>query len=309
MALHPEYDALLKQLAATPGPAISDMPVADGRATYRMMRPAAPALDVGSVHDQSIPGPAGAIPIRVYSPPGRGPFPVLINFHGGGWVIGDLETADAVSREFCRRAGCVVVSVDYRLAPEHRFPAAVDDSYAATCWVAEHAAQFNGDPKRIAVGGESAGANLAAVVSHMARDRHGPAIAFQLLAYPVTAAKFDTASYQANADGYLLTRAGMEWFWDNYCPNVAERANPLATPLNAKNFAKLPAALILTAEYDPLRDEGEAYAAKLEAAGTTVECVRFDGLIHDFLAMSQQLSAVKPAMDKAVAGLRNAFGN
>ena len=309
MALHPEYDALLKQLASTPGPAISELPVADGRAMYRMMRPAAPALDVGSVQDRTIPGPAGAIPIRVYSPSGRGPFPILINFHGGGWVIGDLETADAVSREFCRRAGCVVVSVDYRLAPEHRFPAAVDDSYAATCWVAEHAAQFNGDPKRIAVGGESAGANLAAVVSHMARDRHGPVIEFQLLAYPVTAANFDTASYHANADGYLLTRATMEWFWDNYCPNIAERANPLATPLNAKNFAKLPAALILTAEYDPLRDEGEAYAAKLKSAGTTVECVRFDGLIHDFLAMSQQLTAVKPAMDKAVAGLRNAFGN
>ena len=145
-------------------------------------------------------------------------------------------------------------------------------------------------------------ANLAAVVSHLARDRKGPAIAYQLLAYPVTGADFTTGSYRANADGYLLTLAGMQWFWDTYCPNPAERANPLATPLNATNFAKLPPALIMTAEFDPLRDEGEAYAAKLKSAGVLVDYVRFDGLIHDFLAMSRRFSASKPAMDKAVAG-------
>jgi acetyl esterase len=307
MPLHPEYDAMLKALAATPGPALSDMPVADARAMYRMMRPAAPDLAVGKVEDRTVPGPAGAIPVRIYTPNGTAPFPILINFHGGGWVIGDLETADAVSREFCQRVGCIVVSVDYRLAPEHRFPAAVDDSYAAARWVADNAAALNGDAKRIAVGGESAGGNLAAVVCHLARDRKGPAIAFQLLAYPVTDASYATSSYRENADGYLLTRAGMEWFWDTYCPNPADRKNPLATPLNATNFAGLPPALIMTAEFDPLRDEGAAYAAKLKSAGVAVDYVCFDGLIHDFLAMSRQLSAVKPAMDRAVAGLRNAF--
>ena len=307
MPLHPEYEAMLKTLAATPGPALSDMPVPDARAMYRMMRPAAPDLEVGKVEDRALPGPDGAIPVRIYTPKGSGPFPILINFHGGGWVIGDLETADAISREFCQRVGCIVVSVDYRLAPEHRFPAAVDDSYAATRWVADNAAALKGDAKRIAVTGESAGGNLAAVVCHMARDRNGPAIAYQLLAYPVTDADYGTASYRTNADGYLLTRAGMEWFWDTYCPNASDRKNPLATPLNAKSFAKLPPALIMTAEFDPLRDEGNAYAGKLRAAGVPVEYVAFDGLIHDFLAMSRQLSAVKPAMDTAVAGLRNAF--
>jgi len=309
MPLHPEYDAMLKQLAATPGPALSDMPVADARAMYRMMRPAAPDLEVANVRDRSVPGPAGAIPTRIYTPSGTGPFPILVYFHGGGWVIGDLETADAISREFSQSVGCIVISVDYTLPPEHRFPAAVDDSYAATKWAAENAAALNGDARRLAVAGESAGANLAAVVSHLARDRKGPAIAYQLLAYPVTDADFTTGSYRANADGYLLTLAGMQWFWDTYCPNVAERANPLATPLNAMNFAKLPPALIMTAEFDPLRDEGEAYAGKLKSAGVMVDYVRFDGLIHDFLAMSRQLSAVKPAMEKAVAGLSNVFGH
>jgi acetyl esterase len=307
MPLHPEYDALLKQLAAVPGPAITDLPVADARVGYRMMRPANPDIAVAAVQDRTIPGPGGSIAIRVYTPEGRGPFPLLLNFHGGGWVIGDLDTADSISRELCSRVGCVVVSVDYRLAPEHRYPAAVDDSYAATLWVSEHAAELNADAKRIAVAGESAGANLATVVTHLARDRKGPALKFQLLAYPVTDANLDTASYRANGEGYLLTRAGMEWFWNHYCPDPAQRTDPLASPLRAGNLAGLPAALILTAEFDPLRDEGEAYAAKLAAAGVAVECIRFDGLIHDFFAMNRQLSAVKPAVDKAVTALRNAL--
>ena len=307
MPLHPEYDAVLKQLAATPGPALSDMPVADARAMYRMMRPAAPDLAVGRVDDRSIDGPAGAIPLRIFTPAGQGPFPIFVNFHGGGWVIGDLETADAISRELCDRVGCIVVAVDYRLAPEHRFPAAVDDCYAATKWVAANAHAIGGDARRIAVGGESAGGNLAAVVSHLARDRGGPALCFQLLAYPVTDANLDTGSYRSNAEGYLLTRATMDWFWNTYAPNARDRANPLATPLNAKNFAQLPPALVMTAEFDPLRDEGEAYSKKLKAAGVPVDYVCFDGLIHDFLAMSRQLSAVKPAADKAVASLKAAF--
>jgi acetyl esterase len=309
MPLHPEYAALLQQLAEVPGPTLTELPTADARAMYRMMRPAVPELSVGEVTDRTIPGPARAIPLRIYTPRGRGPFPLLVYFHGGGWVIGDLETADAVARQLCRGANCVVVSVDYRLAPEHRYPAAVEDCYAATQWVATHADELNGDAARIAVAGESAGANLAAVVSLLAREQGGPAIALQLLAYPVTDADFDTASYQANAEGYLLTRATMQWFWDQYCPDPASRTEASASPLQAGNLAGVPRALIMTAEYDPLRDEGEAYAAKLDAAGVTVETIRFDGLIHDFLAMSHQLSAAKPGMDKAIAALRDVFGD
>ncbi len=307
MPVHPEYDAFLKMIAAAAPPAGVEIPVADSRANYRAMRPATPELAVESVKERTIPGPAGAIPIRIYTPAGRAPFPILVNFHGGGWVIGDLDTVDAVSRELCNRAGCIVVSVDYRLAPEDRFPAAVDDAYAATCWVADHAKEIGGDAKRLAVGGESAGGNLAAVVSHLARDRKGPSIVFQLLAYPVTDADYSTESFRVNADGYLLTRAGMEWFWDTYCPTPRDRANPLATPLNAKRFDHLPSALIMTAEFDPLRDEGAAYAKKLKSAGVNVEYVCFDGLIHDFLGMSGRFTSVKPGMDRAVAALRDAF--
>lgn len=307
MPLHPEYDAMLKQLAAVPGPALTDLPLAEARAGYRMMRPPAPDIAVGAVLDRTIPGPAGPIPVRIYSPAGSGPFPVLLNFHGGGWVIGDLDTADGVCRELCNRIGCVVMSVDYRLAPEHRFPAAVDDCFAATRWAAEHASEFNGDAKRIAVTGESAGANLAAVVCQLARDSGGPTIKFQLLAYPVTDADLDTGSYRANGEGYLLTKDGMAWFWDQYCPKHSDRTNPKAAPLRAKNFNALPAALVMTAEFDPLRDEGAAYTEKLKAAGGAAEYVCFDGLIHDFLGMSRVLSAAKPPMDKAVTALRDAF--
>jgi len=307
MPLHPEYDAMLKQLAAVPGPALTELPIADARTGYRMMRPVAPDIAVGTIVDRTIPGPARPIAIRIYTPAGNGPFPVLLNFHGGGWVIGDLDTADGVCRELCSRVGCVVVSVDYRLAPEHRFPAAVEDCLAATRWAAEHANELNGDAGRLAVTGESAGANLAAVVCHLARDEGAPALTFQLLAYPVTDANLDTGSYRANGEGYLLTKEGMEWFWNHYCPNPKDRTNPRAAPLRASNFKGLPAALIMVGEFDPLRDEGAAYAAKLKAAGVAVDYVCFDGLIHEFMAHSRMFSAAKPAMDRAVAALRNAF--
>jgi acetyl esterase/lipase len=309
MPLHPDYAALLKQLAEVPGPPLAELPTADARAMYRMMRPAAPELAVGNVVDRSIAGPAGDIRLRIYTPAGSGPFPLIVYFHGGGWVIGDLETADAVARQLCSGVGCVVVSVDYRLAPEHRYPAAVQDCYAATQWATTHLDELAVDAGRVAVAGESAGANLAAVVSLLARDRAGPAIHFQLLAYPVTDADFETASYHANADGYLLTRATMQWFWDQYCPDPAARVEPNAAPLKAADLAGLPPALIMTAEFDPLRDEGEAYAARLRDAGVAAESVRFDGLIHDFLAMSRQLGAARPGLEKAVAALRDAFGD
>lgn len=312
MPLHSQYEALLSQLASAGGPALSDMPVSAGREMYRMMQPAAPDIEVGKVEDRKIPGPGGPIPVRIYTPKASpqnkgGPFPIFMNFHGGGWVIGDLDTADSQCRDVCNLAQCVVVSVDYRLAPEHRFPAAAEDCYAATVWAAQEAKALNGDANRIAVGGDSAGGNLAAVVSLMARDRKGPKIVFQLLVYPVTNAAFDTPSYTSNAEGYLLTRAAMEWFWNHYAPGQPDRANPYASPLAAKDLTKLPPALVLTAEFDPLRDEGEAYAKRLKAAGVPTELVRYDGLIHGFFAMTRTVSAGRPGMEKACEALRHAF--
>jgi acetyl esterase len=306
MPLAPEYQAMLTELAAQPGPSIAEMAPADARAVYRLMRPDNPDLAVGSVADRRIPGPAGDIPVRIYTPAGDGPFGVLVNFHGGGWVIGDLDTADAVCRDICRTAGCVVVSVDYRLAPEHRFPAAVDDSVAATAWAAANMTTLHGNG-RLAVGGESAGGNLAAVVSRHARDAGGPDLCFQLLLYPVTDCDLGRPSYAANGQGYLLETATMRWFWDHYCPDPAERRHPDASPLHADDLHGLPPALVVTAEFDPLRDEGEAYAAALRDAGVAAESVRYDGLVHDFFATAQIFQSSRPGFEHACAVLRKAL--
>ena len=306
MPLHPEYETLLKQMAEVGGPNLSDMPVDQGREMYRMMQPENPALVVGSVHDQKIPGPAGDIPIRIYTPNGDGPFPVVLMFHGGGWVIGDLVTADAQSREVCRGAEAIVISVDYRLAPEHKFPAAADDCFAALKWAHENVEDFGGDSNRLAVAGDSAGGNLSAVVAQMAKEG-GPVLRFQLLIYPATdGSRFDTESYISNAEGYMLTLDSMRWFWDLYA-DAEQRMDPRASPLLANDLSGLPPALVMTAEYDPLRDEGEAYGARLAEAGVAVETIRFDGFIHGFFAQTQTVSATRPAMQKACDALKSAL--
>ena len=306
MPLHPDYEAMLKQLAEAGGPNLIEMPPPAARELFRAMQPAPAALGEG-VRNVSIPGPGGELGLRVYTPPGEGPFPIAMMFHGGGWVIGDLDTADTQSREVSEGTGAVVVSVDYRLAPEHRFPAAAEDCYAATCWAHENAASLRGDPERLAVVGDSAGGNLAAVVALMARDRQGPAIGFQVLVYPVTdGVAFDTPSYRDNAEGYLLTAEAMRWFWDHYA-DTADRANPYASPARADDLSNLPPALVLTAEFDPLRDEGEAYATRLKAAGNRVECERLDGLIHGFFAQGAVVPAARPGMAKVCAALRAVF--
>lgn len=307
MPLDPVYKAMLDQMAAAGGPALTELPVSAFRDVYRQMQPLAPQLTVGAVEDRRIPGPGGDIPIRIYRPAGSAVAPVVLNFHGGGWVIGDLDTADAQCREMCRRAGVVVVSVDYRLAPEHRYPAAADDCYAATVWAAANAASFGGDGARLAVGGDSAGGNLAAVVALMARDREGPTIRLQVLVYPVTNARFDTGSYADNGEGYMLTRTTMQWFWDHYAPDEGPRMEAYASPLQASDLTGLPPALVMTAEYDPLRDEGEDYAARLIKAGVPTQCIRWPGLIHGFFANSLTVPAAEPPMARACAALREAL--
>ena len=304
MPLNPEYQVMLEQMASVEAPPLIEMPVEMGREMYRTMQPDAPEIEVGSVTDVD----ADGVPARVYRPYGEGPFPVVMMFHGGGWVIGDLTTADGQSREVCRGADALVVSVDYRLAPEHRFPAAADDCYAATVWAARHAGEYGGDPSRLAVAGDSAGGNLAAVVAQMVRDQGGPALAFQLLVYPVTdGANFNTASYHQNGQDYMLTADSMHWFWDHYAPNAEDRHNPYASPLLASDLANLPPALVMTAEFDPLRDEGEVYAEKLAAAGVDAKLIRCDGLIHGFFGQTRTIQAARKPMDQACEALKAAL--
>jgi acetyl esterase len=277
------------------------------RSLYQGQTTIFPAEPVANVASRRVPGPAGEIPVRVYTPAGAGPRPAIAFFHGGGWVIGNLDTHDGTARKLANASGCTVVSVDYRLAPEHRFPAAAEDCYAALCWLAENAAAVGVRADALAVAGDSAGGNLAAVTAQIARDRRGPDLAFQLLVYPVIAPDFDTPSYRENAEGYLLTRDTMRWFWDQYVPDPYERAHPYASPLAARDLAALPPALVITAEYDPLRDEGEAYARSLRAAGVPVTASRYDGVIHGFLSFSDFMEQGKRAVEESGAALRAAL--
>jgi acetyl esterase len=260
---------------------------------------------VGDVNDQTFPGPDGEISIRIYTPQGNGPFPMLVFFHGGGWVIGDIESHDPVCRRLTNLTNCVVISVDYRLAPEHPFPAAPEDCYAALQWVATHASELRGDATKIAVGGDSAGGTLSAVVAHMARDRGGPPLAFQLLIYPATDMRMNTPSIEENATGYLLTKEDMIWFSNHYLPSAEDKLHPLASPYLASNLSGLPPALIITAEYDPLRDEGENYGTRLKEAGVPVTVSRYNGAIHGFVGL---IELGNQALAEAAAALKAAFG-
>jgi acetyl esterase len=308
MALDPTLKTLLDGMAALGGPPLGAQSVAETRAAFDNMPLPRKQIELASVETRRIPGAAGEIAVRIYQPFGAGVKPALVYFHGGGWVIGTLDSYDATCRELAQGAGCVVVSVDYRLAPEHRYPAAPDDCYAALKWVAANAAKLGADAKRVAVGGDSAGGNLSAVVSQMARDKGGPAIRFQLLIYPVTDADFTRRSYVDNAEGYLLTTASMHWFWDHYVPNKPQRAEPYASPLRAADLSGLPPAWLCTAEFDPLRDEGEAYAKRLQQAGVSTTLTRFDGLIHGFVSMGLVAPKAQAAVDEAVAALRKGLG-
>jgi acetyl esterase len=305
MPLDPQAQIFLDQMAAMNMPAMHTMTPEQIRAGTKLQPSWIEPAPVAHVENRTIPGPAGELPVRIYTPAGSGPFPVLVFFHGGGWVICDLDTHDPTCRDLCNGAGCVVVSVDYRLAPEHKFPAAPEDCYAATQWAAAHAAEINGDPARLAIAGDSAGGNLAAVVAQMARDRGGPRLVFQLLIYPATDFTFQGASIKENADGYFLTGDDMHWFTTHYLNSDADKQNPLASPMQTVDLSNLPPALIITAQYDPLRDEGEAYGRKLQQAGVPTIISRYDGMIHGFFGFP--FDASRRAVDEASKALRAAF--
>jgi acetyl esterase len=309
MQLDLQAHALLEQMAASGMPPLSGQDVATAReAVLAFAQLGGDPEFVGQIEDRDIPGPDGTIPVRIYKPAGSGPLPVLVYFHGGGWVLCNIDTHDPVCRSLANAAECIVVSVDYRLAPEHKFPAAADDCYVATQWVMNSAPLINGDADRVAVGGDSAGGNLAAVVALMARDRGGRAPIFQLLIYPATDYYLPgTSSYHHNADGYFLTKDDMKWFWNHYLSNEADAANPYACPLRAASVTGLPSALVITAEFDPLRDEGEMYAARLRESGVSARLVRYDGMIHGFFSMAGVLEQGKDALGLAAGELRSAF--
>ncbi|GIO24067.1 alpha/beta hydrolase [Oceanobacillus sp. J11TS1] len=298
---------ILEQMEAAGNPPMSLLTPEEVRASLDLSELAGVPEEVGKVEDRLIPGLEGEIPVRIYTPEGQGPFPVLVFYHGGGWVIGNLDTVDVPCRLLTNRANCVVVSVDYRLAPEHKFPAAINDAYAAVCWVVENASSIQADPSHVAVGGDSAGENLAAVVTLMARDKGGPSIHFQMLIYPVTNHSYHTDSYRENADGYYLTKDTMVWFWNHYLPDDDTGKHPYASPLLADDLSGLPPALVITAEFDPLRDEGESYAERLRLAGVPVEATRYNGMIHAFFWMPGVLNQGKVAIEQAANALKKAF--
>ena len=306
MSLHPQVAALLERVARSPLPPYHSVPAFVARRIYRDTR-AALAPKAPEVAEIRLLVFDGAVAVRAYRPVLHETLPALVFFHGGGWTIGDVDTHDVVCRQLAIGARCAVFSVDYRLAPEHPFPAAVDDCYLATRFVQRNAATLGVDPKRIAVGGDSAGGNLAAVVALMARDRADVALVHQLLIYPATDQRCEFPSHERNGEGYLLTKEGIRFFRSGYLPNVKDRTDWRASPLLAASHANLPPALVITAGYDPLVDEGRAYAERLRTAGVEVDYREYADMVHGFVLFGGVLEAANAAIAQCCARLRAAF--
>jgi acetyl esterase len=297
--LHPDARAILDEVAARGRPPAAALSVEAAREQSAAFVERTSGPDVEEVFDVSVPGPDGPVPLRVYRPRGDGDRGVVVYYHGGGWVFGDLSKMDAACRHLASVSGRLVVSVDYRLAPEHPFPAGLHDCLAATRWVVENAGYLGGDPDRVAVGGDSAGGNLAAAVTLAFRDFDGPAIERQLLVYPATEAGFDTPSYEENAAGYYLERADCRWFWDHYLADELDGEHPYASPLRARDLSDLPPASVLTCGFDPLRDDGLAYADRLAEAGVPVRRHHLPDQIHGFVGMF--VEPMRPHAERAIA--------
>ena len=309
MPVDPQIQALLDLRAALPP--MHTLSVADARAQFAARDiPGLRNPQIASVVNRDMQGPAGSLPLRIYTPVGQGPFPLMVFFHGSGFVVCSLDTHDLMCRNLCAGAGCVVVSVDYRLAPEHEFPAAPDDCLAATRWVAANASALGGDVSKLMVAGDSAGGNLATVTALRIRDEGGPKLIGQMLIYPVTDYyQPGSPSMTENAEGYGLTRAGMIWFWNHYVRSPADGVHPHASPLRAATLAGLPPALVFTAEYDPLRDEAETYARAMRRVGVTVEMKRWPGVNHGFFSLAGIVDKSTAAQDEACVWARSIFGD
>lgn len=309
MALDPQIQAMRNQRARTGEAALYTLSVAQARAAdlAAIRASGGSPRSLYEVADRTIPGPGGELPVRVYRPSAEPQLPVLLYYFGGGWTLGSIDTADVVCRTLAEEAGCLVVTVGYRLAPEHPFPAAVHDCHAALRWVSAHAGELGADPARLAVGGDSAGGNLAAAVTLLAREAGDIPLAGQLLVYPNTDQLADDASMRDNADPYLFNHHSAAWYTRHYLADEADAADPLASPLRAADLSGLPPALIITAEYDPLRDQGEAYAHRLAQAGVPVELTRYPGMAHGFFAMAATVDAATTATTQAARHLRGCF--
>ncbi|MCZ6861541.1 MAG: alpha/beta hydrolase [Alphaproteobacteria bacterium] len=310
MTLHPQCQAVVEASAAR-GTVFDARNADEARALYaattEIFAPQTPALE--NIEDRQIPGPEQSIPARLYRPKSDGGrLPILVYFHGGGWVFGDIDTHDALCRIVADGAGCLVASIDYRLAPEHKYPAGLDDCLAATRWMARNADAIGCDGGKLAVGGDSAGGNLAAAVAQRARDEGGPALVFQWLIYPALDFTADNASVRENGTGYLLTKQAIDWTREQYLADPHEEAaDPGASPGLARELAGLPPALIQTAQYDPLRDEAKAYAERLAAAGVPIESILYDGMVHGFMRMGALIDCAGEALADGAAALRRAF--
>jgi acetyl esterase len=308
--LDPQIQAMRDQRERDNVPPLYAMSLADARAAdlASIQETGGEPEPVYEITDLKITGPGGELPLRLYRPTGERPLPALLYFFGGGWVLGTIDTADGVSRSLANSTGALVAVVGYRLAPEHPFPAAIDDCYAAVRWVAEHSGEIGADPARLAVGGDSAGGNLAAAVALRARTE-GPALAGQLLVYPNTDQTVDDESMRTADDPFLFNRHSVDWYRQYYLADPADAASPLASPLRAESLAGLPPALVITAEYDPLRDQGEAYARRLADAGVPAELSRYPGMAHGFFTMAGTVDASRAALAQAASRLRAWFGS
>lgn len=312
MSLHPDAQAVLDKLASMKLAPLDALSPAEAREQFKQSREVflAPTEAVAQVRDQSLPGPHGPIGVRVYRPDGHAPaqaLPALVYFHGGGWVFGDLDTHDPLCRQLANRAGCVVVAVDYRLAPENKFPFALDDALTATRYVASHAEAFGVDGERLAVAGDSAGGNLSAAVALSFRDQGGPKLALQVLIYPVIDMAMATPSHTKFAEGYMLSRERMRYFRAAYLRDDRDIADWRASPLKASDLSGLPPALVITAGHDPLVDEGKAYADRLAASGVVTTYTCYPGLIHGFLTMAGTVRDANRAIEQIAAALLQAM--
>jgi acetyl esterase len=286
MPVDPQIQALLDKMREAGAKPFEELSVADARAAaWSFAELQGEPEEVASIKHTFIPGPTAELPVRIYTPAGEGPHPGLVYFHGSGWVVLNIAVCDTTMRALANSTGCVVVAVNYQKAPEHPFPIPFDDCWATTNWVFAHASDLNVDPERIGLIGDSAGGNLAAAVALKARDEGAPKLAYQALIYPAVEHNWDSASAHENAEGYLLQRESMRWFWNHYVQDPALADDPRVSPLRAADHAGLPPAFIATAEFDPLRDDGRAYHAKLHDAGVPVTYVEYDGMIHGFYWM------------------------